>query len=111
MKSDQELSRLLVESKPACAVPPDFQAQVWQKISLRADERRSEGLAGFWARIFGGLLEPRYGYSAALCVVLAGFALGQVQASADLRKAWSSLENRYVSSIDPYAQSGHGKHP
>lgn len=107
MKDDQELSRLLRESRQECGLPADFQAQVWQKISLRAEQCQG----GFWERIRMALSEPRYGYSLALLAVLAGLALGQVQASADARQAWSSLEGKYAASIDPYARSEYGHQP
>lgn len=111
MKDDQELSGLLREFRQECGLPADFQAQVWQKISLRSGQRPLGFLGGFWERIRMGLLEPRYGYSLAVLAVLAGLALGQVQASADARQAWSSLEGRYAASIDPYARSGQGHRP
>lgn len=111
MKTDQDLSRLLRETRTDCGVPGDFQAQVWQKISRRSGQGRAGIFSGFWERMREGLLEPRYGYSLAILVVLAGLALGQVQASAEAKQAWSSLEGKYVASIDPYTQSGHNRHP
>jgi hypothetical protein len=110
MKEDPQLSRLLRETRQECRVPGDFQAQVWQKIALRSDQRQNHGLGGLWERFKIGILEPRYGYSLAVVVALIGFTLGQIHASAELRQARSSLEVEYVASIDPYAQSGHGSH-
>ena len=110
MKDDPVLSQLLQESKESCEVSRDFQAQVWRKIALRADQRPVIGGLGFWSWIRQGSPEVRWGVSMAVLVIMGGLILGQIQASAESRHVWSSLEGKYVSSIDPYAQSGHGDH-
>jgi hypothetical protein len=100
MDDDQLKEKLaLWEVRPE--IPPDFQRNVWQKITVR-ESKPKLSLFGSWSTSW--LRPPRLATCAIILGGLAGTGLGLIEASQANSRNWKTLEAKYVQSVDPYQQ-------
>jgi hypothetical protein len=102
MKENQtQLEQALQEWRVTTPLPPRFQEQVWKRIERAEVPSISLGDAvrGWFTMAFG---RPAFAVAYVSVLLLAGLALGFVQASQKAARWDRQLEARYVQSIDPY---------
>ncbi len=95
--SDSNLTALLRESRPAPALPPRFQQNVWRRIEDAEMAAESESWLAALATL---LLRPRFAMATAVVLLLAGIFAGM----ADGRQlARHDAQLNYLASVAPHA--------
>jgi len=102
MKENQtQLERALQEWRVTTPLPPRFQEQVWKRI-----ERAEVPSLTLWdamrAWFTMAFARPAFAIAYVGVLLVAGLALGFVQASHKAASWDRQLEARYVQTIDPY---------
>lgn len=100
--SDDQLHSALREWKLNEPLPPRFREQVWNRLERQtADES-----VGFWQFMVGwinsSVARPALAVIYASILLALGLAGGFLRAQHDNAKMDSSIETRYVQSVDPY---------
>ena len=93
---DEKLQSLLRGVRPAPALPPRFEENVWRRIEAGA--KRASGEPGWLAALAGWLLKPKFALALAAVVVLAGVGLGWNNAQEQSRV---EAQARYLAAVAP----------
>ena len=94
---DQKLTALLRENRPAPALPPRFQQNVWRRIE---DAEVAEESKSWLATLAALILRPRFAVATAAVLLLAGIFAGM----ADGRQlARHDAQQNYLASVAPHA--------
>ena len=96
----EKLKTLLQSWKPNVDLPADFQRHVWQSISAREEETSGWRALGEWIQRL--ISQPKWAIIVLTIVIGMTGLMGLAQASSIKE---STMETRYVTSIDPYAKS------
>lgn len=96
--ADKELQELLRCARPAPALPPRFEENVWRRIE-RA-EKSAAAAPGWLAALAGWLLKPKFALAVAAMMVLAGVGLGWHRAQQEIHAA---AQARYLAAVAPNA--------
>ena len=92
---DPKLSALLRGNRPAPALPPRFQENVWRRIEGAEGSATSES----WLSALASLvLRPKLAFAALAVLVLAGVLLG---AREGVQTAKDEAQTRYLASVVP----------
>ena len=92
---DIKLQELLRGSRPAPALPPRFQQNVWRRIG----DAEAPAKPASWLDAFATLiLRPRFAVAAATALVLAGVFMGAMAGAQNVRH---DAQARYVASVAP----------
>jgi hypothetical protein len=82
--------------------PPQFQAQVWERIA-RAEARRTlVRWPSLWQWLRTGWIRPAWAYSYIVVLLLLGTLGGYWQATEKMTREKALQRARYVQAIDPY---------
>jgi len=92
---DALLAEHLRSARPAPALPPRFQEQVWRRIELPA---RAEPATAWLERLAQLILQPRLAAAAVAGLVLAGALLGAQSGTGFTREA---AQGRYLAAVAP----------
>jgi len=98
---DDQLKEKLASWEVRPEIPPDFQRNVWQKITVR-ESKPKLSLFGSWSTSW--LRPPRLATCAIILGGLAGTGFGLIESSQANSRNWKTLEAKYVQSVDPYQQ-------
>lgn len=91
--NDERLASLLRESRPAPALPPRFQENVWRRIEHPEQARP----AATWIETIASLLlRPRFAVATACALLLMGVLLGSLNGAAYARQ---TAQQRYVAAV------------
>lgn len=98
---DEKLNGLLQEWRVTSAPPPYFREQVWKRIERAEAPNVSalEALQAWFATAFG---RPAVALAYVTLLMMAGLALGFMQASEQTADWDRQLAGRYVQAVDPY---------
>lgn len=94
---DEKLKSLLAGARPAPALPPRFQENVWRRIE-RAEAGRIPATANWLEALATRLLRPRLAFAIATVLVLAGLGLGWSQGEQTARH---EAQARYLAAVAP----------
>jgi hypothetical protein len=89
---DEGLGNLLREVRPAPALPPRFQENVWQRL----ESNESSATIGWVETIAALVLRPRFAFASVCALLLTGALLGTWDGSAHARQA---AQERYVAAV------------
>jgi hypothetical protein len=102
MKNNQrDLEGLLREWRVTTPLPPRFSEQVWKRIE-RADVPSIRVVDALRAWVAMAFARPAFAFAYVSVLIMAGLALGFVQANHRTAQLDRQLEARYVQAIDPY---------
>lgn len=104
---DPQLSRLLKSWRADGPLPPRFQERVWKRIEAAESvcaKPAEVGILNWMAILFA---RPAFATACAALLLVAGLATGFVRANHDAERMNTDLANRYVASVDPYANQIH----
>lgn len=94
---DAKLHALLRNSRPAPALPPQFEENAWRRIE--AGERSSPSVGPGWLQSLASwLLKPKFALSLATVVVLVGVGLGW---NAAQHRVQVEAQARYLAAVAP----------
>ena len=94
---DHNLSALLRASRPAPALPPRFQQNVWRRVEAATTPAE----AGSWLDALAALiLKPRLAFASLSVLILAGGLLGLHAGSQTIQQ---TAEARYIAAVAPNA--------
>jgi hypothetical protein len=96
---DDQLRQKLASWEVRPEIPPDFQRNVWQKITV-GESKPKLPLFGNWD--ISWLRTPWLATCAIILGGLAGAGFGLVESSQANSRNWKGLEAKYVQSVDPY---------
>ena len=102
--SDARLRTLLQEWKADAALPPRFQERVWKRIETTEPRSAKVDGGGWLAALFA---RPAFATVCATVLLLAGLATGFLRAEHDATRMNTELAQRYIATINPYAQPHH----
>jgi hypothetical protein len=91
--TDNHLASLLRESRPAPALPPRFQENVWHRIE---HPELSQPAVTWIETLAGLLLRPRFAVATACALLLMGVLLGSLNGVASARQ---TAQQRYVATV------------
>ncbi|WP_157895065.1 hypothetical protein [Verrucomicrobium sp. GAS474] len=91
--------------QPSTELPRDFQAEVWDRIAVREENRQAQwwNRAALW--LAEGWRQPRFAVSVAGVVLVTALLAGQIQSQVASSREWDRLGTSYALSIDPYAKA------
>lgn len=102
-EADHNLDRVLKQWVLETPLPPRFSEQVWQRIGRAETSEKGARLWGLLGRLVGTHLpRPKFAVSYLAILLLVGVISGAWAAQRRTSRLNSSLEFRYVQSIDPY---------
>jgi hypothetical protein len=104
---DPQLSRLLKTWRVNEPLPPRFQVSVWKRIETAESGRgkfTAPGVLDWMTALFA---RPAFATVCAAILLIAGLTTGFVRAEHDAGRMNSELAQRYVTSVDPYANQDH----
>jgi len=91
--ADGALGSLLRESRPAPALPPRFQQDVWKRI----EHKQQTAPAPTWLEAFAALiLKPRFAIAAVCALVFVGITLGSLDGRSHARR---DAQERYLAAV------------
>lgn len=94
---DEKLRTLLRGARPAPALPPRFQENVWRRIE--SSEAHKTPVAAPWLEVLAGwLMRPRLAFAVAVVLLLAGGGLGWNKGQ---ELARHEAQARYVAAVAP----------
>jgi len=94
---DTQLQTLLRRHRPSPSLPPRFQQNVWRRIEDAEAPAKSES----WLDAFAALiLRPRFAFTAAAALLLAGVFLGAMDGRQDARH---EAQMNYLASVAPHS--------
>ena len=94
---DNKLQALLRGSRPAPALPPRFQQNVWRRI----EDAEAPAPAASWLDALANLiLRPRFALAAATVLLLTGIFAGTLEGRQVVRHA---AQMNYLASVAPHA--------
>jgi hypothetical protein len=99
-KDDPQLSRLLQNWRVDEPLPPRFQERVWKRIEAAEPLTAKPGVN--WLTIW--FARPAFATVCATLLLLTGLTTGFLRAGHDAKRMDTELAQRYVASVDPYAQ-------
>lgn len=97
---DPDLRALLQEARPAPALPPRFQEDVWRRIERAGAPRATTSPSGWVDQLANWLLRPRLALAGVTVMLLAGFIIGFVQAGS---LANEQAKQQYLAAVSPTA--------
>ena len=103
---DGRLSQLLHEWKVGSPLPPRFNERVWHRLE-RKEVPAVDPLLLLRIWIAQAFARPRFAFSYAAALLLAGLLAGFWQAQVTSRRASEALSARYVQMVDPYQTPHH----
>ena len=96
-ESDPQLSSLLRESRPAPALPPRFEQNVWRRIE---DAEAPEKTGSWLDAVANFILRPRFAVTAAAVILVAGVLIGVMEGR---QMALQDAQMNYLASVMPHA--------
>ena len=98
------LASVLKQWRMDAPLPPRFQQQVWNRIERNTAEPVALWpLAVAWLR--SSIARPALAVAYALVLLFLGMTGGALQAQRDNARIASTIEARYVQSVDPYQKA------
>jgi hypothetical protein len=101
---DAKFDQLLQDWRVDDPLPTGFQRAVWRRIAapvVPVPVSPAQALRAWLEQLFA---RPAWSISCALFLVSAGLLAGYWQATTQTARWEQLMENRYVQSVDPYAQ-------
>jgi len=98
---DVKLSRVLHEWPVNGPLPPRFQEGVWQRIEAAEARRGASSWLPDWLVVI--FARPAYAAICATLLVVVGISVGLWKADRVTNRWDNQLAQRYVASVDPYA--------
>ena len=115
MKPNQEpennraLNKTLAQWVVDAPLPPRFQEQVWQRIA-QAEAKPAPSFGAMLLRLLEVVLpQPKVAFSYLAALLVLGVAAGSWTAQKQNNRLVTSLESRYLQSIDPYKMNSPGR--
>lgn len=94
---DEKLRTLLRGARPAPALPPRFQENVWRRIK-NAEAHKVPAAAPWLDALAGWLMRPRLAFAVAAVLLVAGFGFGWNHGHENERQ---EAQNRYLAAVAP----------
>jgi hypothetical protein len=95
---DEQLRRLLRESRPAAALPPGFANAVWRRLDLAESAENAPAPIDWLDQAVAWLLRPRLALAAAVTLMLLGATLGAREGRGLSQQA---AQARYLAAVSP----------
>jgi hypothetical protein len=94
---DIKIQTLLRSNRPAPALPPRFQQNVWRRI----EDAEAPAKSAPWMDALAALiLRPRFAYAIAAALVLTGVAMGALEGQ---QAARHDAQMNYLASVAPHS--------